>query len=123
MKRVPALSAGPGALSDLSVCAEWQQGIRKRGSPLLHHVDVDRLRAADLGVKAKAAPRVDGVTWADYGLDLEETFGTCMLGFTEVRTGRDLRGGCTCRNPMGGCARSGLLRWRTRSSNGQWLRC
>jgi group II intron reverse transcriptase/maturase len=39
---------------------------------LLHHVDIDRLRMAYFALRPKAAPGVDGVTWADYGLDLEE---------------------------------------------------
>jgi hypothetical protein len=38
---------------------------------LLHHVDVDRLRAAYLALRPKAAAGVDGVTWHEYGLDLE----------------------------------------------------
>src|ERR1035437_11152879 len=42
-----------------------------RFTALLHHVDVDRLRAAYRALKPKAAPGVDGVTWADYGVDLE----------------------------------------------------
>jgi RNA-directed DNA polymerase len=43
-----------------------------RFTALLHHVDVDRLRAAYFALRPKAAPGVDGVTWADYGLDLED---------------------------------------------------
>jgi len=43
-----------------------------RFTALLHHVDVDRLRAAYWVLKPKAAPGVDGVTWADYGLELED---------------------------------------------------
>ena len=43
-----------------------------RFTALLHHVDVDRLRAAYFALRPKAAPGVDGVTWTDYGLDLEE---------------------------------------------------
>jgi group II intron reverse transcriptase/maturase len=43
-----------------------------RVTALLHHVDVDRLRAAYWALKPKAAPGVDGVTWADYGLELED---------------------------------------------------
>ena len=39
---------------------------------LLHHVTVDRLRASYLALKPKAAPGVDGVTWSDYGVGLEE---------------------------------------------------
>ena len=38
---------------------------------LLHHVTVDRLRAAYLAIRPKAAPGVDGVTWRDYGVALE----------------------------------------------------
>jgi RNA-directed DNA polymerase len=70
----PGLSAGQGAPSDLSrvrrVAATDKEA---RFTALLHHVDVDRLRAAYRALKPKAAPGVDGVTWADYGLDLEES--------------------------------------------------
>jgi group II intron reverse transcriptase/maturase len=38
---------------------------------LLHHVTVDRLRAAYRAISSSAAPGVDGVTWRDYGRDLE----------------------------------------------------
>ena len=39
---------------------------------LWHHVyHVDRLREAYLGLRRKAAPGVDGVTWHSYGKDLE----------------------------------------------------
>ena len=43
-----------------------------RFTALLHHVDVDRLRAAYRAIRPKAAPGVDGVTWHEYGQDLEE---------------------------------------------------
>ena len=43
-----------------------------RFTALLHHVDVDRLRAAYRAINPKAAPGVDGVTWAAYGQDLED---------------------------------------------------
>jgi RNA-directed DNA polymerase len=42
-----------------------------RFTALLHHVDVDRLRAAYRALRPQAAPGVDGVTWRDYGRDLE----------------------------------------------------
>jgi retron-type reverse transcriptase len=38
---------------------------------LLHHVDLSCLRAAYWAIRPQAAPGVDGVTWADYGQDLE----------------------------------------------------
>ena len=71
----------------------------------LHHVDVDRL-GWRLALRPKAAPGVDGVTWADYGVDSKTTFGIFMLGSTGARTGRGRRGGCTYRSPTGGCGRS-----------------
>jgi RNA-directed DNA polymerase len=37
----------------------------------LHHVDLDRLRAAYRAISPKAAPGVDGETWAAYGQDLD----------------------------------------------------
>ena len=42
-----------------------------RFTALLHHVDVDRLRAAYRAIRPQAAPGVDGVTWVAYGQDLE----------------------------------------------------
>jgi group II intron reverse transcriptase/maturase len=42
-----------------------------RFTALLHHVDVDRLRVAYGAIRPKAAPGVDGVTWEDYGKNLE----------------------------------------------------
>jgi group II intron reverse transcriptase/maturase len=66
------LRAGPSVLSDL---ARVRQVARKdkdaRFAALLHHVDVDRLRAAYWAVRPKAAPGVDGVTWHEYGADVE----------------------------------------------------
>ncbi|MHB8506458.1 MAG: reverse transcriptase domain-containing protein, partial [Acidimicrobiales bacterium] len=42
-----------------------------RFTALLHHVDFNRLRAAYWAIRPQAAPGVDGVTWQDYGQDLE----------------------------------------------------
>jgi len=43
-----------------------------RFTALLHHVTIDRLREAYRAIRPGAAPGVDGVTWRDYGQDLEE---------------------------------------------------
>ncbi|WP_298405114.1 group II intron reverse transcriptase/maturase [Ferrimicrobium sp.] len=43
-----------------------------RFSALLHHVNLSRLDAAYWALRPQAAPGVDGVTWHDYGKDLEE---------------------------------------------------
>ena len=67
------LRAGTSAPSDL---ARVRQAVRKdkdaQFTALLRHVDVDRLRAAYFALRPKAAPGVDGVTWHEYGLDLED---------------------------------------------------
>src|SRR5262249_11984685 len=65
-------SAGQGVSSDLD---RVRQVARKdkdvRFTVLLHHVSVDRLREAYRAIRPGAAPGVDGVTWRDYGVDLE----------------------------------------------------
>src|SRR4051812_15869258 len=64
------LSAGTSVLSDLDrVRRAAQKDKDARFTALLHHVD--RLRAAYWAIRPKAEPGVDGVTWADYGADLE----------------------------------------------------
>jgi RNA-directed DNA polymerase len=71
-KTRPGFKAGvsvPSALDRVRRVA--QQDREARFVSLLHHVDVDRLRAAYWALKPKAAPGVDGVTWWDYGQDLE----------------------------------------------------
>ena len=66
-------SAGTSALSGLDRVRRVARMDREaRFTALLHHVDVDRLRAAYWALEPKAAPGVDGVTWEDYGLDLED---------------------------------------------------
>jgi RNA-directed DNA polymerase len=68
----PGRRAGQGAPSELDrVRRIAQQDKEARFTALLHHVSVDRLRAAYWAVRPKAAPGVDGVTWEDYGQDLE----------------------------------------------------
>ena len=52
-----------------------REAARKNGklrfTALLHHVNVDLLRSSYFKLKKKAAPGVDGVTWEEYGRDLE----------------------------------------------------
>jgi group II intron reverse transcriptase/maturase len=71
-KTHPGRRADPSAPSALDrVRRVAEQDREARFTALLHHVDVDRLRAAYFALRPKAAPGVDGVTWADYGQDLE----------------------------------------------------
>jgi RNA-directed DNA polymerase len=69
----PGHRAGQGVPSDLGRVRRVARKDRNaRFTALLHHVDVDRLRAAYWALNPKAATGVDGVTWEDYGLDLED---------------------------------------------------
>ena len=68
----PGRRAGLGASSALGRVRRIARTDKDaRFTALLHHVDVDRLRAAYWALKPKAAPGVDGVTWLEYGLELE----------------------------------------------------
>jgi RNA-directed DNA polymerase len=71
-KTHPGHSAGPGASSALERVREVARRDKEaRFTALLHHVSLGRLRAAYWAIRPQAAPGVDGVTWADYGQDLE----------------------------------------------------
>ena len=48
-----------------------RQEKRARFTALLHHITVDLLRASYARLQRAAAPGVDGVTWQEYGRDLE----------------------------------------------------
>ena len=72
-KTRPGLRAGVSAPSALDrVRRVARQDKEARFTALLHHVDPDRLRAAYWALQPKAAPGVDGVTWEDYGQNLED---------------------------------------------------
>jgi RNA-directed DNA polymerase len=71
-KTRPGLRAGQGAPSALDRvrCCALDKGMRF--TALLHHVDVDRLRAAYWAINPRAVAGVDDVTWRTYGQDLED---------------------------------------------------
>ena len=69
----PGPRAGLGVSSDLAgVRRVARKDGKVRFTALLHHVSVDRLRAAYWALNPRAATGVDGVTWVEYGLDLGE---------------------------------------------------
>ena len=71
-KTRPGRRAGHGAPSALDRVREVAGRDKEaRFTALLHHVDLDRLRAAYWAISPKAAAGVDGVTWAAWGQDLE----------------------------------------------------
>jgi hypothetical protein len=59
----------PSALDRVQEAARKDR--KQRFTALLHHVTVDRLRDAYHALKRQAAAGVDGVTWSEYGQDLE----------------------------------------------------
>ncbi len=69
----PGRSAGPGVSSGLDRVREVARSDKDaRFTALLHHVDLNRLRAAYWAIRPQAAPGVDKVTWGAYGAGLEE---------------------------------------------------
>ena len=71
-KTHPGHSAGSGASNALERVREVARKDKEaRFTALLHHVTPSRLRKAYRAVRPQAAPGVDGVTWTDYGQDLE----------------------------------------------------
>jgi hypothetical protein len=68
----PGLRAGHDATSALDrVRRRAATDKEARFTALLHHVTVDRLRAAYWALNPRAATGVDGVTWEAYGRNLE----------------------------------------------------
>jgi RNA-directed DNA polymerase len=68
----PGHRVGVSAPSELDrVRRAARQDKDARFTALLHHVTVDRLRAAYRAIRPHAAPGADGVRWRDYGRDLE----------------------------------------------------
>ena len=71
-KTRPGHRAGQDASSALDRVRRLAvQDKEARFTALLHHVSVERLRAAYLACRPQAAAGVDGVTWEAYGEDLE----------------------------------------------------
>ena len=67
--RTPSRKSGPSGLDRVREAAKGDGKIRF--TALLHHVTVDLLRDSYHSLKKRAEPGVDGVTWEEYGRDLE----------------------------------------------------
>ena len=67
--RTPSRVSGPSGLERVREAAK-QDG-KLKFTALLHHVTTDLLRDSYYRLKKQAAPGVDGVTWEEYGRDLE----------------------------------------------------
>src|SRR5688572_29557769 len=69
MRRTPSRASMSLGLERVRTAA--RQGKKEKLTALLHHVSVDLLRDAYSRLKRDAAAGVDGVTWDEYGTDLE----------------------------------------------------
>jgi RNA-directed DNA polymerase len=67
--RTPSRESGPSGLERVREAARQQR--KQRFTALLHHVSIDLLREGYYSLKKRAAPGVDGVTWQEYGQNLE----------------------------------------------------
>jgi RNA-directed DNA polymerase len=67
--RTPSRKSGRSGLERVRETARRNRKLRF--TALLHHVSIDLLRESYYSLKKKAAPGVDGVTWEEYGRDLE----------------------------------------------------
>ena len=69
LDRTPSWETRPSGLERV------REAARKNGklkfTALLHHVSIDLLRTSYYSLKKEAAPGVDGMTWEEYGGDLE----------------------------------------------------
>jgi group II intron reverse transcriptase/maturase len=65
----PSQESGPSGLNRVREAA--RKNGKLRFTALLHHVTVVLLRDSYFNLKKKAAPGVDGMTWQEYGKDLE----------------------------------------------------
>ena len=69
MRRTLSRGSVPRGLDRVRQAARARQ--KERFTALLHHVNVELLKAAYFWLKRKAAPGVDGVTWWDYEQNIE----------------------------------------------------
>ena len=68
--RTPSRESGSSGLERVREAA--RQDGKQKFTALLHHVSTERLRDSYYSLKKQAAPGVDGVTWQEYGNNLEE---------------------------------------------------
>jgi RNA-directed DNA polymerase len=67
--RTRSLESGPSGLARVREAAKKDR--KQKFTALLHHVSIDLLRDSYHSLKKRAAPGVDGMTWEEYGQDLE----------------------------------------------------
>ena len=68
-RRTPSRTSGPNGLDHVREAAKKDGKLRF--TALLHHATIDLLRDSYHSLQKRAAPGVDGMTWEEYGRDLE----------------------------------------------------
>ncbi len=68
--RTQSRESEPNGLDRVREAARRDKGLRF--TALLHHVSIDLLRSSYQSLKKRAAAGVDGMTWEEYGEDLED---------------------------------------------------
>jgi group II intron reverse transcriptase/maturase len=68
--RTPSRESGQSGLPRVREAAKKDGKLKF--TAVLHHVSIDLLRTSYYSLKKRAAPGVDGMTWEEYGRDLEE---------------------------------------------------
>ena len=68
-RRTPSRESGPSGLERVREAAKKDS--KQKFTALLHHVSIDLLGESYHSLKKQAASGVDGVTWKEYGEDLE----------------------------------------------------
>jgi group II intron reverse transcriptase/maturase len=71
--RTPSRESGRSGLERVREAAKRDGKVKF--TALMHHVSIDLLRESYYSLKRKAAPGVDGMTWGEYGEDLEGRLG------------------------------------------------
>jgi group II intron reverse transcriptase/maturase len=69
LRRTPSRESRPSGLTRVREAA--RENGRLKFTALLHHVSIDLLRTSYHSLKKKAASGVDGMTWEEYGRDLQ----------------------------------------------------
>ena len=67
--RTRSRESGPSGLRRVREAARQER--KQKFTALLHHVNIELLRESYYRLKKQAAPGVDGITWQEYGQDLE----------------------------------------------------
>ncbi len=104
-------------LAAVRKAAQAEKG--RKFTALLHHLTPELLASSCYALKRNAAPGVNGVTWTEFGADLEDNVRRLH---TEIHTGtyraRPARRICLPKTAVN--APSAFNVWRTRSHNMRW---